>query len=557
MNIETRVLSSMEKVYPDQAPNPCVVPFTCLQGEAFAFQVALQPDAVRAHSFNRIAVQITAECELPIAVKQVGYVPCMLPSVVDDGRYERMTPGLFPDPLKTADEEGVFYAPTARWSSFFVEVFPGQAPAGDYPITITLNTKNPMANDAEQKVTVRTSLTVVGAALPKSELRYTCWFHGDCLADYYHVPVFSEEHWTIMEKQIKLAAERGQNMMLTPLFTPPLDTKVGGERTTIQLMGVTLENGVYSFDFTLLDRWIEMCQKLGIEYFEFAHLFTQWGAKACPKIMATVDGTYQRIFGWENEALSDEYKAFLSAMLPALTAYIDAKGLHDKVYFHISDEPHGEEHLAQYLKLKEFVAPLLEGFIIMDALSDYNFYKQGVCEYPVVATTALDPFLEGPRPEEFWVYYCVGQGYRNVSNRFFSMAGYRTRILGLQCYKEDVFGFLQWGLNFYNSACSIRHIDPYRETDADCAFPGGDPFIIYPGTNGEPVESQRLVIFHEAIQDIQALRLLESLTSREHVLALMDEDASEPVTFYTYPTGEEYQLRLRYKVNMEIAKLTK
>ena len=556
MNIETRVLSSMEKVYMDQAPKPCTVPFTALQGEAFAFQVALRPDAVRVYS--RLNVKVTADCDLPVVVKQVQYVPCIFPLCIDDGRYERTTPGLFPDPLMTANEDGCFFVETGRWSSFFVEVFPGMAAAGEYPITFAFSTQIDTA-DGPQELTwqVKTALTVIGAALPKSQLRYTCWFHGDCIADYYNVPVFSEEHWTYMEKQIKLAAKRGQNVILTPIFTPPLDTKVGGERTTIQLMDVIVTNGEYSFDFSKLDRWVDMCQANGIEYFEMAHLFSQWGAKACPKIMGTVDGEYRKIFGWENEALSDEYKGFLSAMLPALIAYIDNKGLHDKVYFHISDEPHGEEHLAQYLKLKEFVTPLLDGFILMDALSDYNFYEKGVCDYPVVATTALDPFLEGKRPDEFWVYYCVGQGHRHVSNRFFSMPGYRTRILGLQCYKENVLGFLQWGLNFYNAQFSIRHIDPYKCTDSDGAFPGGDPFIIYPGENGEPVESQRLVIFHEAIQDIQALRLLESLTSREHVLALMDEDATEKVTFYTYPTGEDYQLKLRYKVNQEIAELIK
>lgn len=56
---------------------------------------------------------------------------------------------------------------------------------------------------------------------------------------------------------------------------------------------------------------------------------------------------------------------------------------------------------------------------------------------------------------------------------------------------------------------------------------------------------------------IQALRLLESLTSREYVLSLMDEDVTEKVTFFTYPTGEEYQLKLRYKVNQKISELTK
>ena len=37
----------------------------------------------------------------------------------------------------------------------------------------------------------------------------------------------------------------------------------------------------------------------------------------------------------------------------------------------------------------------------------------------------------------------------------------------------------------------------------------------------------------------------------------IDEDAIEKVTFFTYPTGEDYQLKLRYKVNKEIAELIK
>ena len=555
MNIETRILSSLEKVYLDQDPKPCTVPFTALQNEAFAFQVALRPDVKQ--RYTRIIVKVTAKSELPIIVKQVQYVPCLLPMQVDDGRYERTTPGLFPDPLKSADKDDTYFVPTGRWSSFFVEVFPGMAKEGEYPITLSFSAEIKSAAGSETlHWEVNTSLTVIGTVLPKSQLRYTCWFHGDCIADYYNVPVFSEEHWTYMDKQIKLAADRGQNMILTPIHTPPLDTWVGGERTTIQLIDVSVVNEEYSFDFKNLDRWIDMCLANGIEYFEMAHLFSQWGATACPKIMATVDGEYKKIFGWENKALSDEYKGYLTAMLPALTTYLDSKGLHDKVYFHISDEPHGE-HLLQYQKLKEFVSSLLDGFIIMDALSDYSFYEKGVLDYPVVATTALDPFLEGNRPNQFWIYYCIGQNYRHVSNRFFSLPGYRTRILGLQCYKENVFGFLHWGLNFYNSQYSLRHLDPYKCTDADGAHPGGESYVIYPGENGEPVESQRLVIFHEAIQDIQALRLLESLTSREYVLSLMDEDVTEKVTFFTYPTGEEYQLKLRYKVNQKIAELTK
>ena len=79
---------------------------------------------------------------------------------------------------------------------------------------------------------------------------------------------------------------------------------------TTQLMDITVEaDGSYRFGFEKLDRWIDLCHSVGIKYFEIAHLFTQWGAFKCPKVMATVDGEYKRIFGWETDAKGEEYKS--------------------------------------------------------------------------------------------------------------------------------------------------------------------------------------------------------------------------------------------------------
>ena len=44
------------------------------------------------------------------------------------------------------------------------------------------------------------------------------WMHADCLADYYHVEVFSEEHWKLLENYFQEYVKRDCNMMLTPLF---------------------------------------------------------------------------------------------------------------------------------------------------------------------------------------------------------------------------------------------------------------------------------------------------------------------------------------------------
>ena len=547
---EIFAVSSLEKVFSDTKPMPYAGRLSMLRKDRLSFQAAFQflgdrPDL-------RWGVWVRAEVESPlkqwIRLYHVKEIPSTHPVTDDsDGNYLRTTPGLYPDLLQPLND-GMLRADLGRWNALWVEIASDEeTPAGEFPVKVTLTLGE---GESSRTLTLETSVEVIPAVLPDQELIRTEWFHGDCVADYYHVEVFSEEHWELLRKQIACAAEYGINMLLTPVFTQPLDTAVGGERTTIQLVDVARNNGVYSFGFDKLDRWVRMCRECGIQYFEIAHLYTQWGAEHCPKIMATVDGEYRRIFGWDTAATGEDYRNFLAAFLPALTARLEALGVDKKhAYFHVSDEP-GEAHLPQYHACKEQIAPYLEGYPLMDALSDFDFYQKGVCRHPVVASNHVTPFLEHHVPD-LWVYYCCSQGYQ-VSNRFFSMPSARNRIIGTQFYKYQIAGFLQWGFNFYNSQFSLRHLDPFAVTDADIAFPSGDAFMVYPGPDGTPWKSIRLLVFAEALNDLRAFRLLESLTSREYVLELMEGGLSKEITFFEYPHGADYLLNLRARVNQEI-----
>ena len=83
-------------------------------------------------------------------------------------------------------------------------------------------------------------------------------------------------------------------------------------------MDVTRNGTEYSFDFSKLGRWVDLCDKVGIQYLEISHLYSQWGAAACPKVIAKTDGEEKQIFGWDTPSDGDEYKAFLSALIPAM-----------------------------------------------------------------------------------------------------------------------------------------------------------------------------------------------------------------------------------------------
>ena len=136
-----------------------------------------------------------------------------------------------------------------------------------------------------------------------------------------------------------------------------------------------------------------------------------------------------------------------------------------------------------------------------------------------------------------------------------AMPSARNRILGLQLYRYGIVGFLQWGFNFWFSQYSLRPIDPYNVTDADDAFPSGDAFIVYPGEDGTPVPSLRELVFNEGLQDMRALQLLESLTSREETVQWLDEQWEKPITLRDYPRDAAWLLTFRENLNRKLAAL--
>ena len=246
---------------------------------------------------------------------------------------------------------------------------------------------------------------------------------------------------------------------------------------------------------------------------------------------------------------SKDKDIYLWISIHDMTPKVHAK--HQVTYFHISDEPR-EEHLESYRAAKESLGNMLDGFHTFDALSSYEFYRHGLIDKPIPGNNEIEEFLEHGLTD-MWTYYCTGQFYE-VSNRFMSMPSARNRIYGVQLYKYKIIGILHWGYNFYNSQFSIEHINPYEVTDAGNAFPSGDPFLVYPGADRNPEESIRMMVHYEALTDLRALELLESLTSREHVMELIEGELAEPLTFKRYPKSDMYLIMLRNRVNKEIQK---
>lgn len=552
-----KLVSSLEKAFLDEK----IQDFedyryiSGLRGERISFQLLgqYQPD-----ERDLWAVLFTVKFEGNLAkyakIRNVRHMAVTKPSPYgfhpQEG-YLRTTPGVFPDLLEEAIFGGKFVLSRDDLQSFWidVEIPDSDEVVGKGTLSVTVEATNRTCDLKLHVPAMDITVEVINATLPEQEMKMTHWFYCDTLAQYYNLPVWSEEHWQIVERFAALAVKHGQNMILTPIFTPTLDTYVGGERLTNQLVGITKSGDSYSFDFSLLDRWIAMCDRIGMKYLEIAHLFTQWGATHAPKIMATVDGEYRKLFGWETDAHSKEYGSFLRTLLTEMLAHLKKSGNDTRCFFHISDEPH-ENQLEDYKKSQDQVKDVLRGYTVMDALSSFEFYKKGVTETPIPHTRNAHAFVDA-NTKDLWVYYCGAAG-NGCSSRMLAMPAARNRALGMQLFKYNIVGFLHWGYNFYNTCHSYSDINPFSDQSGEDWVPAGDMFLVYPGKDGKPMESTRYLVFDDGLKDMRAMKLCASLYSHEEVVKAIEEVAGINIMFTNTICDGKTVLAIREKVNAMI-----
>ncbi len=549
--LKTKITSSLEKVFLDNTTEdfPALEKIGALRGERLSFQLVYRfEDAVI--DTGCIFLKATLEGALGqyakiYAVKQLPVTKPVYPDRYDDA-YIKTEPGLYPDLLEPMSDEICFKVTENSTDALWIELnIPDDENfSGEYPLTLTV------FDEKGEKLTENTiSVEVIPATLPEQKLIFTQWFYCDCLAQYYKVPVWSKRHFEIIENFAKMAVSLGINTLLTPVFTPPLDTAVGGERLTTQLVKIKKRGEKYTFSWTLLDKWIDMCDRVGIKNLEISHLFTQWGATHAPKIIAEVDGEEKRIFGWETDAHGEEYRKFIREFLSAFISHMKKRGDDKRCFFHISDEP-TEEQLEDYGKSKSIVSDILDGYVIMDALSSYEFFEKGIVKTPIPANDHIKPFIEN-NVKNLWTYYCCVQCL-NVSNRLVAMPSCRNRSIGMQMYKYNIVGFLHWGYNFYCSQYSIKEINPYLELSGEKWVPAGDPFSVYPAKDGTAHPSLRAIVFFDALQDMRAMQLCESLYSHDEVVGAIEEALGFDIEFDKCAKSAAEILRMRETINAMI-----
>lgn len=355
----------------------------------------------------------------------------------------------------------------------------------------------------DEKARMRATVDISPVVLaPRRNFHVTHWFYADAICDWYRVEPWSEPFWRICEKYLRNCAEHGLDTILVPLFTPPTD----GVKRPTQLLRVERRAKLYQFDWREVRRWIATAKKCGITHFEWTHLFSQWGVKNAIRIYEGHGFDEKLLWRPDVGATSPTYRDFLAQFLPAFHRFLVAERLLDKSFFHLSDEPHGDEHLANYRCARVLLRELAPWMRVMDALSDIRYGREGLTDIPVPIIRTAKQFAD--EKISSWCYYCCEPRGRYL-NRLLDTPLVKLRMGGWLFYRFDFDGFAHWGYNYWYQSQTRRLIDPFTVTDG-CNWPGwayGDTHVVYPGADG-PIDSIRWEIFAESLQDYQLLQTL-------------------------------------------------
>jgi hypothetical protein len=438
------------------------------RGERISFQCAFRTE------YEPREVTLTAEADgLDVQVRRVGYVP--VPHLNAETPQEEREgvghlPGYVPDPLFP---ETTISAGPYETNAFWVTVrIPTEIKPGRYPIALRLTAKND--DPASLLATIRVHAAVIQ---PRRDFPATHWFYADALCDWYKLEPFEDAFWPLVEKYLSDLALHNLNVSHTPLFTPPTD----GVKRMNQLLDVRRDGDRYRFDWSLVKKWVATARTCGLTHIEWPHLFTQWGAKYAIRIYEGHGGSEKLLWDPETPGVSPTYRDFLRQFLPEFRRFLEAEGLLEVSFFHLS--------------------PWMK---VMDALSDITFAREGLTDIPIPLLTVAPEFVREGYPA--WCYHWGGPKGR-YAQRLLDTPLIKTRMFGWLFYRTRVRGFLQWGHNYWYKSQTRELIDPYVVTDAlrwpDWSY--GDPFVVYPGDGG-PVDCLRWEVFGESLQDYALLQ---------------------------------------------------
>ncbi len=382
---------------------------------------------------------------------------------------------------------------------------PRDAKPGKYSSEITVKANG----EKSQKLTL--NLDVINHLLPSpSEWTYhlDLWQHPAAVARTEGVEMWSDAHFEALVPVMKRLASAGQKVITATLNKDPWNVQTFDPYADM-IIWTKGEDGAWSYDYTVFDRWVELMLGLGVNKMINCYSIIPWNNMIHYKDAAT--GEFIDV---EARPGTPEFVEYWTPFLTDFVSHLRTKGWLDITNIAL-DERSPEQMDAAFALMQE-VSPEL-GIAYADNHKTYKRYPDSedisiAFGHPY---SREDIELRQSNGLNSTVYVCCSDEFPNT----FTFSDPAEAVFQAWYVMASGFdGLLRWSYNSWVE--KPLHDSRFR------AWPAGDTYMVYP-QNRSSIRFERTL---EGVQDyakIQVIRKKLKAENNQEALQQLDEAISK------------------------------
>ncbi len=379
-------------------------------------------------------------------------------------------------------------AQTARPIWITVKV-PQNAKAGIYKATVKVSSE---AGNVELPL----QLEVVNQKLaePKDwKFHLDLWQHPSAVARIEGVEVWSDAHYEVMRPVMQMLADAGQKVITATLNRDPWRYQCFDDYEPMIYWSLH-DNGVWKYDYSRFDRWVEFMMSLGIDKQINCYGMLPWGQCILDyqDMRSTAkDNRNRKITTTPQE---EKYEQVWGPFLIDFAKHLKEKGWLHKTNMAIDERKQEDMDVAAAM-IKKYAPEL--GFAMADNHNSYKRYAnmRDVCVAQRHSTMAMEEIAARRANGDISTFYvCCSTLFPNA---FTNSQPYESELLCLYGLARDYDGMLRWAYNSWPA--NPQYDSRFRY------WASGDTFIVYPGGRSS-VRFERLIDGVELFEKVHTLR---------------------------------------------------
>lgn len=390
---------------------------------------------------------------------------------------------LVPDVLDTAPAKALA-ARTTRpvWCSFEIA---RTAQPGRYPVT--LDVVDAATGKTVQQLSLQIHITEQQLPAPKDyQFHIDFWQQPYAVSRVHNVPRWSEAHYEALRPYLRQLARSGQSVVSAILFYEPWGEQ-SQDKFDAMIRTVRKADGSWSYDYTVFDRYVELCAECGIDEQINCYSMIPWDMA-----FTYYDEAQGKDVVLKTKTSEPAYAELWTPFLKAFAEHLRAKGWYDKTCIAMDERP-----LEDMINAYNVLQAAVPGMKMALAGNYHADLTDKLYDYCIALHQSFPAEILQARNAKGWISTTYVACPDLAPNLCTYNAPSEAAYIPLYCVANGFNGMLRWSWMNWNET-------PLTDSRFKL-FPAGDTYLVYPGGRS----SLRYERFLEGVQQVEKLRILK------------------------------------------------